>query len=558
MPLLRSARAAGWLIAFLAAVLALVAAGAAPAAADATNDAVTALLGQARAEAAQGCRRPADRLVAILCTGRIVVGVRGDYPMFGSGPAEAPIGFEPDVARAIAARLGVRAVFRRVTSANRIAALGGGEADLIIATMGHTSQRDSEIRFIRPHYFQSRSVLVGPRGPTSTLRDWNDLAGNTVCVTVGNVTNAALTGRGARLMLFDSPAELVDALKLGTCPLAAQDDSFFAAPLADPGFAARFAAQLSFAPVPWGMAVPRSGAAQLGALLDLLSLQFHRDGVFVDLATRNGVPADFLRSQQALWRSAGCVRADGAPAESCMAGPVDSSLPPTRFAPEVEAAERWLADTLGLKVALPMLKTQAALTLFLAGLVNSLVMVAGALAATFGLTLAIAAALTARSQALRLPVRLLTLLGQSSPVVLMMFLGYVAASAMVAYSVHVAMLVAVLVIGLYNASYAGPAVAEASRALSMRHGHAVPLHLAVRHAGTQVLAFLVNAAKGCSIASVIGVPELLDSLTDIASFSSERVTTFTLLLVFYSAVVGVVVWAGEAVRRRFDTPDAPA
>ncbi len=553
MPLMRTARVAGWLMGLVVAMLALVPAGAS--AADATDAAVTALLGQARTET-QDCRRPADRLAAILCAGRIVVGVRGDYPLFGTGQTDAPVGFEPDIARAIAARLGVTAVFRRVSSANRIAALGSDEVDLVIATMGHSSLRDAEVRFIRPHYFQSRTVLVGP--PEVHVADWNDLAGDTVCVTVGNITNAALTGRGARLMLFDSPGGLVDALQLGTCNLAAQDDSFFAAALGKPAFAARFAVKFSFAPTPWGMAVPRTDADRLAGLLDLLSLEFHRNGVFLDLAARNGVPLTFLRAQQALWRTAGCVGAGGAPAPSCLAGAVDSSLPPTRFAPAVEAAERWLGDTLGLEVSLPMLKTQAALTLFLAGLVNSLVLVAGALVVTFGLTLAIAAALTARSPLLRLPVRLLTLLGQSSPIVLTMFLGYVAASAVVAYSVQVAMLVAVLVIGLYNACYAGPAVAEASRTLRARHGHAVPLLLAVRQADTQVLAFLINAAKGCSIASVIGVPELLDSLTDIASFSSERVTTFTVLLLFYSAVVGVVVWAGEAVRRRLDASQAPA
>ena len=537
----------------LVVALVLLAAGAASAA-DATAGAVAALLGDARAEAARACGRPADRLVAILCAGHIVVGVRGDYPMFGTGPATAPAGFEPDIARAIASVLGVQPAFRRVTSANRIAQLGAGDLDLVIATMGHTSQRDGQIRFIRPHYFESRTVLVGPLGLHAA--DWTDLAGDTVCVSVGNSTNAELTGHGARLMLFDAPPELVDALQLGTCRLAAQDDSFFAAALADPGFAARFAIKFSFAPLPWGMAVPRAGADRLAALLDLMSLQFHRDGTFLALAARNGVPAAYLRTQQALWRGAGCVRADGAPAAACLTAPVDSTLPATRFAPAVEAAERWLSDTLGVRVALPMLTTAPALTLFLSGLVNSLVMVAGALAATFGLTLAIAAALTARSPALRRPVRVLMLLGQSSPVVLTMFLGYVAASAVVTYSVPVAMLVAVLVIGLYNASYAGPAVAEASRALAARQGQAVPLRLAVRHAGTQVLAFMVNAAKGCSIASVIGVPELLDSLTDIASFSSERVTTFTVLLLFYSAVVGLVVWAGEALRRRLDAPEA--
>jgi ABC-type amino acid transport substrate-binding protein/ABC-type amino acid transport system permease subunit len=555
MPELRASLAAGRMFPLLFAVLALLATHPA-AAADATEAAVASMLAQARAEAAGDCGAPADRLVAILCSGRIVVGVRGDYPMFGAGPAEAPTGFEIDIARAIAARLGVTAVFRRVTSANRIAALGEGETDLIIAAMGHTSQRDGEIRFIRPHYFQSRSVLVG--SPALHVADWTDLAGSTVCVTVGNVVNAALTRRGARLMLFDAPGDLVNALQLGTCSLAAQDDSFFAGPLADPGFATRFAIKFSFASLPWGMAVPRAGIERLARLLDLLSMEFHREGVFLALAARNGVPMAFLQAQQAAWNGSGCLRADGSPAPECLQAPVDSALPPTRFAPEVKGAERWLAASLGLHVELPMLTTRPALTLFLDGLVNSLVLVAGALAATFGLTLAIAAALTAPILALRLPVRLLTLLGQSSPIVLMMFLGYVAAGAMVTYSVPVAMLVAVLVIGLYNASYAGPAVAEAAFALHRRHGGAVPLQLAMRQAGSQVLAFMVNAARGSSIASLIGVPELLDSLTDIASFSTERVTTFTVLLLFYSAVVGVVFWAGEAIRQRFQPPGAAA
>ena len=40
----------------------------------------------------------------------------------------------------------------------------------------------------------------------------------------------------------------------------------------------------------------------------------------------------------------------------------------------------------------------------------------------------------------------------------------------------------------------------------------------------------------------IGAPELLSALTDITSFSSGRATTYTLLLVFYTAVVIAVVW----------------
>jgi ABC-type amino acid transport system permease subunit len=65
---------------------------------------------------------------------------------------------------------------------------------------------------------------------------------------------------------------------------------------------------------------------------------------------------------------------------------------------------------------------------------------------------------------------------------------------------------------------------------------------ALSRSATQIVAFLVNAAKGTPIASFIGAPELLSALTDITSFSSGRATTYTLLLIFYTAVVMIVVW----------------
>ena len=54
------------------------------------------------------------------------------------------------------------------------------------------------------------------------------MPGRTVCVTVGNGSNAELVSQGARLMLFDEAGVLPDRLKDQTCTLAAQDDSFFA------------------------------------------------------------------------------------------------------------------------------------------------------------------------------------------------------------------------------------------------------------------------------------------------------------------------------------------
>jgi ABC-type amino acid transport system permease subunit len=75
---------------------------------------------------------------------------------------------------------------------------------------------------------------------------------------------------------------------------------------------------------------------------------------------------------------------------------------------------------------------------------------------------------------------------------------------------------------------------------------------------TQIVAFLVNAAKGTPIASFIGAPELLSALTDITSFSSGRVTTYCLLLIFYTVVVMGVVWLCNRLRAFLEHNEATA
>ena len=77
-------------------------------------------------------------------------------------------------------------------------------------------------------------------------------------------------------------------------------------------------------------------------------------------------------------------------------------------------------------------------------------------------------------------------------------------------------------------------------------------------AATQIVAFLVNAAKGTPVASFIGAPEWLSALTDITSFSSGRVTTYCLLLIFYTVVVMGVVWLCNRLRSFLEHNEATA
>jgi ABC-type arginine/histidine transport system permease subunit len=149
---------------------------------------------------------------------------------------------------------------------------------------------------------------------------------------------------------------------------------------------------------------------------------------------------------------------------------------------------------------------------------------------------------------------------QSSPIVLTLVIAAALAHAVMPYSSAVALGASILALGVTNGSNAGQAVSDAVVSLH-REGRERGMGLFVHALGrsaTSIVSFLVNAAKGTPIASFIGAPELLSALTDITSFSSGRVTTYCLLLVFYTLVVMVVVWLCDKFRAWLESCEARA
>lgn len=515
--------------------------------AETPDTALAKLLEEARAEAGAtgACVRPdLDRLVRIFCDSRIRAGVREYYPLFGTREGQVRAGYDIDVARAVAKRLGVNPAFVRVNAATRVPLLAEDKIDLILATMGHNTQRDGQVRFIRPHYYQSETIVVGPR--SLHVADWTSLAGRTVCVTIGNGSNAQIVAHNARLMLFDEAGILPGRLEDETCLLAAQDNTFFDYYFLERAFSDRFDRKFGFAQVPWGMAVARIGSDRLARTLDLMSQIFHRDGVFLAIARENRIGTQFLEQQREVWNRPACNTVDGSTDAACVLPALNAELEPTPFAGRVSAVESWIGATLGIDLALPMFQTAPAWSLFKEGVVNSLILVAGALSATLVFAMVLGALQSAGSFVLRWPARAITVVLQSCPVVLTLVIAAAVAQALFAYSSAVAIGAAVIALGLMNGSNAGQAIAEAMHSLRSELGTSLPaanlFTRAVSRSATQIVSFLVNAAKGTPIASFIGAPELLSALTDITSFASGRVTTYSMLLIFYIAIVMVVVW----------------
>jgi ABC-type amino acid transport substrate-binding protein/ABC-type amino acid transport system permease subunit len=534
--------------------------------ADATQGGVASLaaatrsLDHARAEAASGCTSASDVLVRVLCDRRLRVGLRTYYPGFAvRNESGAFIGFEPDIGRRIAAFLGVPFVPVAVDAKSRIPLLADRQIDLVIATMGHTVPRSTEVRFIRPHYYESQTAIVGAK--PSEVTGWASLAGRTVCLPLGSSTNLEFVRRHVHIRTFDHPEQLLDALRFDQCPFIVQDDTFFAEALATPAFADQFGIKFRFGPVPWGMAVARDGATQFATLLDELSVAFHADGVFLDLARAHQLDPTFLTAEHDKWAGTACLTADGAPRESCLTPPAETvdAADPSPIAAAAAWLQRKLDDWFGVTVDLSLLRNQSTFELLLAGIAYTLVLIIGTQLTTTVCALGFGWLMISGAQSIRRGVGAVTAVGQVTPLPLLMFFVYVVAGGIAHFSDPVALLAAVFAIGLYNGSNAAHAIDEAHRILQRRDtqigvpptsGNRPAFVRALTLASVQLVAFLINAAKGSPAAGMIGVPDFLNVVTDLTASMSGRATVYLVLLVFYVSLISAVIVLLTVLRSR--------
>ncbi len=348
------------------------------------------------------------------------------------------------------------------------------------------------------------------------------------------------------------PEQLLRGLAHEECQIVAQDSSFFARSLSDPDFAKRYAVKFGFAPVPWGMAVARGDTHDLQQVLSLILQIFHRDGVLISMARAHQIAPQFLEQQQATWQGV-CASASGGTDPVCNLPPAKSDLQPTGFAPEVAAVEAWLSAKLSIPIALPMLKTEHAWTLFQDGIVNSLLLVTGTIITTLLVALSVGAAASASSRVLRWPARVLVVVLQSSPPIMTLIVAAALLRGLAEFTPLTVMIAAIAALGLINGANAGQAIAETIGAI--RHGvtarSAGGSHLFFRGvclSAKQIEAFLINAAKATPVASFIGAPELLNQLTDIGSFASSRASIYWVMLIFYMLIVAAVVRLSASLR----------
>jgi len=151
------------------------------------------------------------------------------FPADGSGDS----GIDMDLARGIAAELGVEPVFDRsaVTFDAMVQKLTSGEADLAIGKLSRTLQRGRSILYSRPYAMLHQGLLANRvnlariaqgKPPEQIIRDFSGDLG--VIEGSSFATYAAATFPHAQIRRFAGWNTVVDAIRNGVIDLAYRDD----------------------------------------------------------------------------------------------------------------------------------------------------------------------------------------------------------------------------------------------------------------------------------------------------------------------------------------------
>jgi polar amino acid transport system substrate-binding protein len=126
----------------------------------------------------------ADQLDDIKKKGEIVIGVLGtDEPnSFVDPKTREIVGYEVDLAHAIARKLGVKPVFKQLAVAARIPELQQGRVDLLAASLTHNKEREAQIDFSLTTFVTGQKVLVKN---SSGIKDLAQLGGKKVLTVKG-------------------------------------------------------------------------------------------------------------------------------------------------------------------------------------------------------------------------------------------------------------------------------------------------------------------------------------------------------------------------------------
>lgn len=239
--------------------------------------------------------------------GVITFGVILSGPPYGyiDPKTQEQLGFNVDLAREIARRLGTEVALVQVTPPNRVQFLQQGKVDALIANMEWTAERAQILNFAPTPFFKVGGAALIRK--SAAVKSWTDLKDKPVCVSQGSNFAKPLTEEfGAQVKGYPSQPESLLALKGGNCIAAVHISGTVRALVRDRADEWQdFELPLPTDLIPSdGVVWLRKGETDIQARIDAILKELHGSGFILDIAAKNRMTIDeFLLQAKERYKS---------------------------------------------------------------------------------------------------------------------------------------------------------------------------------------------------------------------------------------------------------------
>ena len=166
-----------------------------------------------------------DLLDQVKARGTLRIGLEGTFPPFNSKDPKTGdlVGFDVDIAKAVAAKLGVKPEFITTEWSGIIAGLQAGKFDVIVNQVGATDARKQVLDF-SPGYTFSGAELIQRKDDTRQFASLEDLKGKKLGVGLGtNYMDMAKSVPGIDVKTYPGAPEYLRDLAAGRLDAALND-----------------------------------------------------------------------------------------------------------------------------------------------------------------------------------------------------------------------------------------------------------------------------------------------------------------------------------------------
>lgn len=147
----------------------------------------------------------ADRLDDILAQKKLVCGVQAATPPFGYADPDSrqQVGHDVDLCKLIAARLGVAAEIRPLSTDAKVPEIKLGHVDIGVANLAYTRSRGEQVQFSDPYYITRETLVVPAASGAQPLASFK---GKRIATSKGSTSELAVKLNGGQPITFQDPA----------------------------------------------------------------------------------------------------------------------------------------------------------------------------------------------------------------------------------------------------------------------------------------------------------------------------------------------------------------